>query len=306
MYTYEFDEDDYEDEAKAAALAAENLAELSGCLEAEIKKSGKIARGKHLLNFLEQIKEYLDEMNNQGIAKLLLLLIEQGLAIEDEEQLQTWLNFLEHLATQRLAEYFSIRNGQKLIDKPLDIRMSAGELAKNLKNYSLKDIKGLAGIAEVDVDKLTGKISVNDYVAVVDCGTVINTNLARIQTEGGIAQGIGMALFEDISYTPKGMMRNNSFMQFKIPTRLDVGSIRVAFESSYEDNGPFQSGTWLSYCHRNPLIRNYARSPGILPGTSVRSSRPCCMSSPYILLRQPYTHLQYQPLPKLHHYYFYL
>ena len=149
MYTYEFDEDDYEDEAKAAALAAEGLAELSGYLEAEIKEAGKIARGKHLLSFLEQIKECLDEMNNQGIAKLLLLLIEHGLSIEDEEQLQTWLNFLEHLATQRLAEYFSIRNGQKLIDKPLDIRMSAGELAKNLKNYSLKDIKGLAGIAEV-------------------------------------------------------------------------------------------------------------------------------------------------------------
>lgn len=149
MYTYEFDEDDYEEEAKEAALAAENLAELSGYSKAEIKEAGKIARGKHLLKFLEQIKQYLGEMNNQGIAKLLLLLIEQGLSIEDEEQLQAWLNFLEHLATQRLAEYFAIRNGQKLIDKPLDIRMSAGELAKNLKNYSLKDIKGLAAIAEV-------------------------------------------------------------------------------------------------------------------------------------------------------------
>lgn len=97
----------------------------------------------------------------------------------------------------------------------------------------------MAGIAEVDVDKLTGEIDLVDYVAVVDCGTVVNPNLARIQTEGGIAQGIGMALFEDISYTPAGKMRNNSFMQYKIPTRLDVGQIRVDFESSYEDNGPF-------------------------------------------------------------------
>lgn len=97
----------------------------------------------------------------------------------------------------------------------------------------------MAGIAEVDVDKLTGEIDLVDYVAVVDCGTVINPNLARIQTEGGIAQGIGMALYEDISYTPAGKMRNNSFMQYKIPTRLDVGQIRVDFESSYEDNGPF-------------------------------------------------------------------
>lgn len=97
----------------------------------------------------------------------------------------------------------------------------------------------MAGIAEVDVDKLTGEIDLVDYVAVVDCGTVVNPNLARIQTEGGIAQGIGMALYEDISYTPAGKMRNNSFMQYKIPTRLDVGQIRVDFESSYEDNGPF-------------------------------------------------------------------
>lgn len=97
----------------------------------------------------------------------------------------------------------------------------------------------MAGIAEVDVDKYTGEITLLDYVAVVDCGTVINPNLARIQAEGGIAQGIGMALYEDITYTKTGTMRNDSFMQYKIPTRLDVGTIRVDFESSYEDNGPF-------------------------------------------------------------------
>ena len=57
----------------------------------------------------------------------------------------------------------------------------------------------MAGIAEVDVDKLTGEISIHDYVTVVDCGTIINPNLVRIQAEGGIAQGIGMALFEDVS-----------------------------------------------------------------------------------------------------------
>ena len=97
----------------------------------------------------------------------------------------------------------------------------------------------MVGIAEVDVDKLTGEISLVDYVSVVDCGTVINTNLAKIQAEGGIAQGIGMALYEDISYSKQGKMRNRSFLQYKIPTRLDVGTIRVDFESSYEDHGPF-------------------------------------------------------------------
>ena len=97
----------------------------------------------------------------------------------------------------------------------------------------------MVGIAEVDADKLTGEIKVHDYVSVVDCGTVINPNLARVQAEGGIVQGIGMALSEDITYSNEGKMRNRNFLQYKLPTRVDVPSVRVEFESSYEDNGPF-------------------------------------------------------------------
>lgn len=97
----------------------------------------------------------------------------------------------------------------------------------------------MVGMAEVEVDKETGEAELLDYVAVVDCGTTINPNLARIQTEGGLAQGIGMALYEDVTYSPKGQMQQNSFMQYKLPTRLDVGNIRVEFESSYEPTGPF-------------------------------------------------------------------
>ena len=97
----------------------------------------------------------------------------------------------------------------------------------------------MAGMAEVEVDTETGQAELLNYVAVVDCGTPINPNLARIQTEGGLAQGIGMALYEDITYTKKGQMLQNSFMQYKIPSRLDVGNIRVEFESSYEPTGPF-------------------------------------------------------------------
>lgn len=70
-------------------------------------------------------------------------------------------------------------------------------------------------------------------------GTPINPNLARVQTEGGLVQGIGMALSEDVQYTEKGKIRNNSFMQYKIPTREDIGDIRVDFECSYEKTGPF-------------------------------------------------------------------
>ena len=97
----------------------------------------------------------------------------------------------------------------------------------------------MVGMAEVEIDKETGELELIDYVAVVDCGTVVNPSLARVQTEGGLAQGIGMAMYEDVIYNAKGKNYSNSFMQYKIPSRLDVGNIRVEFESSYEPTGPF-------------------------------------------------------------------
>ena len=97
----------------------------------------------------------------------------------------------------------------------------------------------MAGAVEIELDKETGHVEILDYAAVVDCGTVINPNLARVQTEGGIVQGIGMALYENVQYDKKGHMMNNSFMQYKIPTRLDMGRLRVEFEQSYEETGPF-------------------------------------------------------------------
>ena len=97
----------------------------------------------------------------------------------------------------------------------------------------------VAGFAEVEIDKATGKVTPIDFVAVVDCGTVINPALARVQTEGGVVQGIGMALYEEVRYTGQGRLETCNFMQYKIPCRKDVGNVRVAFEPSYEPTGPF-------------------------------------------------------------------
>lgn len=97
----------------------------------------------------------------------------------------------------------------------------------------------MVAMAEIELDKETGQVEIVDYVAVVDCGTVINTNLARVQTEGGLVQGIGMALYENIQYNDKGVLAENSLMQYKIPSRQDIGKLRVEFESSYEKTGPF-------------------------------------------------------------------
>ncbi len=97
----------------------------------------------------------------------------------------------------------------------------------------------MVGMVEIELDRETGSVRPLNYVAVVDCGTPINPNLARVQTEGGLVQGIGMALYEGVTYTPQGKILEDSFMQYKIPTRLDMGRLRVEFESSYEKTGPF-------------------------------------------------------------------
>lgn len=97
----------------------------------------------------------------------------------------------------------------------------------------------MVGMVEIELDRYTGEVKILDYVAVVDCGIPINPALARIQAEGGIVQGIGHTLFENVTYNERGCPIESSFMQYKIPTRLDMGHLQVEFEHSYEPTGPF-------------------------------------------------------------------
>lgn len=143
------------------------------------------------------------------------------------------------------GEQFESPDGQKVLTLN---DLGAGQVVGDMSEYLTASQSHssptspppfMTGFVELEIDTETGEMEIIDYVGVVDCGTVINTSLARIQAEGGIVQGIGMALYEDIQYNEQGKMMNNSFMQYKIPSRLDVGKVRVAFESSYEPTGPF-------------------------------------------------------------------
>ncbi|MDD3126229.1 MAG: molybdopterin-dependent oxidoreductase [Candidatus Izemoplasmatales bacterium] len=97
----------------------------------------------------------------------------------------------------------------------------------------------MAGFAEVEIDIKTGETSVINYVSVVDCGTTINPKLAQGQVEGGIVQGIGMALYENVIVTKNGKLVTNSLMSYKIPTRLEIKNLVTEFAESYEETGPF-------------------------------------------------------------------
>ncbi len=128
----------------------------------------------------------------------------------------------------------------ELANRCIGIGLQPGYLSAHASNSQpVSPPPFMCGIAEVDVDKATGEVTVVDYVAAVDCGTVANANLARVQAEGGIVQGIGMALIEDVQVAPDGFLRTRNLMQYKIPSRLDVPDIRIDFCPSYEPTGPF-------------------------------------------------------------------
>lgn len=97
----------------------------------------------------------------------------------------------------------------------------------------------MAGFAEVEVDPLTGKVDMIEFVGAVDCGRPLNPHLAKIQTEGGIAQGVGLALFEQVTVNEKGQMTSNNLMQYKIPARRDIGRIRAIVLDGHDESGPY-------------------------------------------------------------------
>ncbi len=97
----------------------------------------------------------------------------------------------------------------------------------------------MAGFVEVEVDLETGEYDVLDYVSVVDCGTTINPELARGQVEGGIVQGLGMAVTEDVHYAKNGKLITSDMLNYKIPTNLTLKKLTTEFADSYEESGPY-------------------------------------------------------------------
>jgi CO/xanthine dehydrogenase Mo-binding subunit len=92
-------------------------------------------------------------------------------------------------------------------------------------------------VAEVSVDMRTAEIHVDDFVAVQEVGKVINPTLAAGQIEGGVAQGIGLALYENVVWQ-QGRMVNGQMTNYIMPTSMDVPPIRVLFEEIPYGHGP--------------------------------------------------------------------
>jgi CO/xanthine dehydrogenase Mo-binding subunit len=92
-------------------------------------------------------------------------------------------------------------------------------------------------VAEVSVDASTAEVRVEDFVAVQEVGKVINPVLAAGQIEGGVAQGVGFALYENVVWQ-EGRMVNGQMTNYIMPTSMDAPPIRVFFEELPYARGP--------------------------------------------------------------------
>jgi xanthine dehydrogenase molybdenum-binding subunit len=95
-----------------------------------------------------------------------------------------------------------------------------------------------AQVAEVEVDQRTGKVKILDFLSVHDSGTILNPLLSEGQVEGGVLQGIGYALFEEIQ-RDKGKVINDNFTDYRIPTISDAPHVSSFFIESPDPFGPF-------------------------------------------------------------------
>ncbi|MCA9930110.1 MAG: xanthine dehydrogenase family protein molybdopterin-binding subunit [Anaerolineales bacterium] len=82
----------------------------------------------------------------------------------------------------------------------------------------------------VEVDPETFDVKINRYVVVHDCGEVINPLILDGQIQGGVAQGIGNAFYEQIVYNNEGQLLTGSFMDYLLPTSLDVPPVEIGHE----------------------------------------------------------------------------
>jgi CO/xanthine dehydrogenase Mo-binding subunit len=112
--------------------------------------------------------------------------------------------------------------------------------------------------AIVEIDRDTADVRILRYCVVHDCGTVINPKLVEGQIYGGVAQGVGGALYERMAYDEHGQLLNASFMDFLIPFATEIPPVEI---DHLETPSP-----------RNPLGAKGAGEAGVIPASAVFAS----------------------------------
>lgn len=107
-------------------------------------------------------------------------------------------------------------------------------------NPNMRPANGYAlNIADVEIDPDTGKVHILDFTIFQDVGRLVNPTQVEGQMHGGAAQGIGWALNEEYVYDDRGLMRNSSLLDYRMPTALDLPMMECVILETPADDGPF-------------------------------------------------------------------
>jgi carbon-monoxide dehydrogenase large subunit len=159
--------------------------------------------------------------------------------------------------------YFQLKSGGQAL-KLLDVAARAQELARqSIVRDSLDTtatVKAPASfpngchIAEVEIERETGRLEIVSYIGVDDCGTVLNPIIVQGQFHGGVVQGIGQALREAVIYDNAGQLVSGSFMDYGVPRAADIPFMKVLHHEVVCKTNPLgvkgagESGTTAAPC----------------------------------------------------------
>jgi len=169
-----------------------------------------------------------------------------------------------HVSEVEYAQgHFQLRSGSQAL-KLLDVAARAQDLARqsiipdNLDTTVTVNAPASfpngCHIAEVEIDRETGRLEVVSYVGVDDCGTVLNSTIVQGQFHGGVVQGIGQAVREAVIYDKTGQLVSGSFMDYGVPRAADIPFMRVLHHEVVCKTNPLgvkgagESGTTAAPC----------------------------------------------------------
>jgi len=130
-----------------------------------------------------------------------------------------------------VTAYFRAPVAEDLVTGDYNLRLHG--MPHNLFSYA-------ANLACVELDEITGKVTVENYVTASDCGNVLNPQLYEQQIQGGAIQGFGLALYEDF-VAVEGHVTTKDFSTYLTPTSMDAPDIESIAMGIYETTGPFGS-----------------------------------------------------------------
>ena len=168
----------------------------------------------------------------EDVRKQIFTLAAAELKVKPEElDLRDGQVFVKANPTQKIPLERAVRNSGELIGR-----------ATTNPNFP-KEMDGksfVAHFAEVEVDTWTGHVQITRYVAAHDCGTILNHLTAESQVKGGVMQGIGMALTEELLIDKvTGIPINPNYRDAKVPTHLESPNVEVIFIENYDPYGVF-------------------------------------------------------------------